>query len=61
MSEPKKPCDLCGLTIEVPHYILKTKDGDKKEFCCDGCQGIYQMLHESQIAPESEQHSKEKT
>jgi hypothetical protein len=61
MSEPKKPCDLCGLTIEVPHFTLKTKDGSMKEFCCEGCQGIYQMLHEDQVLNEPDDCSKEKS
>jgi hypothetical protein len=57
MSEPKKDCDLCGLTVEVPNFTLKTKEGDKT-FCCEGCLGIYQMLHEDQILDETEQASK---
>lgn len=54
MSEIKKVCDLCGLTVETPGFTLKTKDGEKA-FCCEGCKGIYQMLHEDQIVPESEE------
>ena len=48
MSETKKTCDLCGLAVEVPNFTLKTKEGDKA-FCCEGCLGIYQMLHESEL------------
>lgn len=48
MSETKKTCDLCGLTVEVPNFTLKTKEGNKA-FCCEGCLGIYQMLHESEL------------
>ncbi|HBA65161.1 MAG: metal-binding protein [Gammaproteobacteria bacterium HGW-Gammaproteobacteria-10] len=53
MNDTKKACDLCGLTVETPGFTLKTKEGDK-DFCCEGCKGIYQMLHEDQILPESE-------
>ncbi|MBU2568555.1 MAG: heavy metal translocating P-type ATPase metal-binding domain-containing protein [Gammaproteobacteria bacterium] len=53
MNDTKKACDLCGLTVETPGFTLKTNEGDK-DFCCEGCKGIYQMLHEDQILPESE-------
>jgi hypothetical protein len=48
MKNDKKACDLCGLTIEVDLFSLHTQEGDK-DFCCEGCQGIYQMLHEDLI------------
>lgn len=47
MSDKKEICDLCGLTVEVNGFELKTKD-DIKKFCCEGCKGIFQMLHEDQ-------------
>lgn len=46
MSEKKEICDLCGLTVEVDGFELKSKQGIKK-FCCEGCKGIFQMLHEN--------------
>ena len=51
MAEEKKSCDLCGLPVEVEGFTLLTKEG-KKEFCCEGCQGIYQMLNEDNLLPE---------
>jgi len=48
MKENKKACDLCGLAVEVTGFKLFTSDGEK-EFCCEGCKGIYQMLHENLI------------
>ena len=57
MSENKKECDLCGLAVEVEGFELKTTEGDKK-FCCEGCKGIYQMLHEEQVLSDSDEHSK---
>ena len=47
----KKMCDLCGLAVEVSGFELKTKEGDKN-FCCEGCKGIFQMLHEDQVLAE---------
>ena len=52
MSENKKTCDLCNLTVEVSGFTLKLKTGEEKVFCCEGCKGIYQMLHESEVLPE---------
>ena len=48
MADEKKSCDLCGLPVEIEGFSLLTKAG-KKEFCCEGCQGIYQMLNEDEI------------
>ena len=48
MTDEKKVCDLCGLAIEINGFNLQTSEGDKR-FCCEGCQGIYQMLHEDII------------
>jgi hypothetical protein len=47
----KKFCDLCGLQIKTARITLKTNEGEKA-FCCDGCRGIYQMLHQNKILPE---------
>ncbi|MGR8940694.1 MAG: heavy metal translocating P-type ATPase metal-binding domain-containing protein [Gammaproteobacteria bacterium] len=58
MSENDKACDLCGLPVLTQGFKLRTKEGDK-EFCCEGCQGIYQMLHEDEVltaADETEQN-----
>ena len=52
MSDKKQNCDLCGLVVEVSGFKLKTKGGDK-QFCCEGCKGIFQMLHEDQVLSES--------
>ncbi len=52
MGDKKQVCDLCGLAVEVEGFKLKTKDGNKK-FCCEGCKGIFQMLHEDQVVTDS--------
>lgn len=48
MNQSGQVCDLCGLTVEVKGFELETAEG-RKTFCCEGCRGIYQMLHESEI------------
>ncbi len=45
----KKNCDLCGLTVEIDGFKLATKEAGEKHFCCEGCKGIYEMLHEDQL------------
>lgn len=47
-EDTQKACDLCGLPIESPDFRLYTRQGIK-QFCCEGCHGIYQMLHEDEI------------
>lgn len=51
MSDNNKICDLCSLPVQIDDFKLKTKEGDKS-FCCEGCKGIYQMLHEDKILAE---------
>lgn len=41
-------CDLCGLPVETDAFELRTTSGPKR-FCCEGCFGIFQMLHEDEI------------
>lgn len=52
MSKEKHVCDLCGLPVLVSGFALRTKDGPKY-FCCEGCQGIYQMLHKDELLQET--------
>lgn len=47
-----RACDLCGLDIGVkPFYLESVKK--RLQFCCEGCLGIYQMLHETELPPVS--------
>lgn len=48
IDDTPKACDLCGLPVETPDFSLMTVNG-RKLFCCEGCHGIYQMLHEGEI------------
>ena len=59
MTEDKPSCDLCSLPVEIPDFQLQTKNGVKR-FCCEGCLGIYRMLHEDEIIEEA-QGPKEKS
>ncbi len=45
-----KPCDLCGLDVGTKPFTLQTAERTL-EFCCEGCRGIYQMLHEIKEIP----------
>jgi transposase-like protein len=52
MTDTNKVCDLCGLTVEVSGFTLKTKEGFKL-FCCEGCKSIFQLLNEDQLMSEA--------
>lgn len=45
-----KPCDLCSLDCGSKPFDLVTPD-KTLQFCCEGCRGIYEMLHDIQAAP----------
>ena len=50
MSDPDKPCDLCSLAVGSKPFFLSTAE-KTLEFCCEGCQGIYQLLHQIDEVP----------
>ena len=35
-------CDHCGLP--VPSNLIR--EGEEKQFCCSGCQQVYEILHD---------------
>lgn len=45
-------CDLCGLDVGNKPFYLKAS-GRTLKFCCDGCLGIYKMLHEGELDTDS--------
>jgi hypothetical protein len=51
MDQSKPNCDLCALPVEIPDFTLNTKYGLKR-FCCEGCLGIYRLLHEDELVAE---------
>lgn len=46
------PCDLCGLDCGIKPFALPMPD-KTLQFCCEGCKGIYEMLHEIKETPDS--------
>ncbi len=44
-QDPKAPCDLCRLPVGARPFSLATAERTFM-FCCEGCKGIYQMLHQ---------------
>lgn len=40
-----KACDLCGLDVGAKPFVLPIPD-KVCQFCCEGCRGIYAMLHD---------------
>ena len=49
MSE-NRACDLCSLDVGVKPFDLNTPE-KQYQFCCEGCLGIYQMLHDIKETP----------
>ena len=49
MSDPRA-CDLCGLDIGAKPFLLNAAD-KQYQFCCEGCRGLYEMLHDIQADP----------
>lgn len=43
-------CDLCGLDVGARPFLLETPERQYR-FCCEGCRGIYEMLHDINEAP----------
>lgn len=52
MSDPGRPCDLCSLPVGAKPFTLAVPE-KTLEFCCEGCKGIYEMLHEIKESPAS--------
>ena len=48
--DPRAPCDLCSLPVGARPFSLATAEKTVL-FCCEGCKGIYQMLHQINEPP----------
>jgi hypothetical protein len=48
--DPTAPCDLCSLPVGIKPFTLATPEKTFR-FCCEGCKGIYQMLHQIKESP----------
>ncbi|MBK7417322.1 MAG: metal-binding protein [Dechloromonas sp.] len=44
------PCDLCGLDVGIKPFVLNAPE-KQFQFCCEGCRGIYEMLHDIKEMP----------
>ena len=44
------PCDLCGLDVGIKPFVLNAPE-KQYQFCCEGCRGIYEMLHDIKEIP----------
>ncbi len=44
------PCDLCGLDVGIKPFVLNSPE-KQYQFCCEGCRGIYEMLHDIKEIP----------
>ena len=44
------PCDLCGLDFGIKPFTLNAPV-KQYQFCCEGCRGIYEMLHDIKETP----------
>jgi ribosomal protein L24E len=53
-QRPPRVCDLCGLNIEQDRFLIHIP-GNILHFCCEGCQGIYRILHQPEEVAEKEQ------
>ncbi|MDK9715439.1 MAG: hypothetical protein OEL86_15270 [Sulfuritalea sp.] len=49
--DPKAPCDLCSLPVGIRPFTLATPE-KTFAFCCEGCKGIYEMLHQINKSPD---------
>lgn len=49
-ADPKAPCNLCSLPVGSQPFLLPMPD-QVRVFCCEGCKGIYQMLHQINETP----------
>lgn len=49
-------CDLCGLDCGTKPFDLVTPERTL-HFCCEGCLGIYMMIHDIATLPESAQNA----
>lgn len=58
MGDENKTCDLCKLAIEVAGFVLVTREGTRN-FCCEGCKGIYYLLHEAEVLPSAQSEGKD--
>jgi len=55
MKDEKLACTLCGLPLKMLGFSLTTHAG-ARYFCCEGCLGVYQLLHSNEVAKNIDTH-----
>lgn len=50
-------CDLCALDCGTKPFVLATPE-KRLQFCCEGCRGIYMMIHDIAEPVDSAQNSR---
>ncbi|MEF8726976.1 MAG: metal-binding protein [Accumulibacter sp.] len=55
MSE-RNDCHLCGLDCGKRPLLLQTAAAELR-FCCEGCKGIFLMLHDIKEVPGNSTHA----
>ena len=56
-----RACDLCSLDVGLKPFVLNTPE-KQYQFCCEGCRGIYEMLHDIKDTPvQNEQNQSNKS
>jgi len=45
--DKKITCDHCHLSFDESIMLVQNRDDEKRFFCCKGCQGVYNLLHEN--------------
>ena len=48
-DEEERACDLCGLPVGLQPWVLQSATR-AYAFCCEGCLGIFEMLHDIEAA-----------
>ena len=57
MKSTKPPCVLCSQPVQITGFKLETKEG-QKDFCCEGCLSIYQLLNEDKFLSNNNENNK---
>jgi hypothetical protein len=57
MKSTKPSCALCSQPVHITGFKLETKEG-QKDFCCEGCLSIYQLLNEDKLISNKNENNK---
>jgi len=57
MKSTKSSCALCSQPVQIAGFKLETREG-RKDFCCEGCLSIYQLLNEDKLLSNKNENNK---